>query len=192
MPRLFVALNLPDPLKDELDRLLEYLKKRTPGGELRWAKRDQFHVTLKFIGEVEDAWVPPIRSALTDVTKSTSKIALHSGSVGTFGRGDRLHTVWIGLEGEKERLSDLVGRIEEALEPIGIRKEGRGFEPHITLARVRREAPPAASQHLKRVLADAKPIREHRFAADHISLMKSTLRPDGSIYEELAVFPFTA
>jgi len=134
--------------------------------------------------------VPGIETALTDAAKGVTHHELALGELGTFG-SSRPRVVWIDLRGDLDPIRDLQERAERALNGLGYEREARRWSPHVTLARVRPEtardlarALPGAIEGV-RVPAGAIPVRE-------VSLMRSTLRPTGAVYERIAAFPLGA
>ncbi len=147
MIRLFVGIELPEELRDRLAALGEGL----PGA--RWVPAHNLHLTLRFIGEVDEALAEDLHQALESVRAPAFTQAL--GGVGTFAARGRPHTLWVGAEREPP-LVHLRDKIESALVRAGLDPEGRKFAPHVTLAK----------------LADPKPDRLHHFLAAH-SLLRA-------------------
>ncbi len=184
--RLFVALELPDEVRAALGRLQEELRP-AGAGRLRWVRPEGIHVTLKFLGEVEEKLVGQIEEALAGAV-TPFELRLQPGSLGGFG-GARLRVVWVGLEGDTDELRKLAGQIEEALAPLGFPKERRPFAAHLTIGRVRDEASSEERRQIDGLL------RRHRCALlpsmilTEVTLMRSILGPGGSTYVRLATFP---
>ena len=134
MPRLFVALDPPEEVKDALDRLCEGL----PG--IRWSDADQFHLTLRFIGEVDSHVADDIAAALGSVVFPRFEIALRGA--GRFGEGSRKGSLCVGVT-PHDRLATLHKKVDQACIRAGLPSEGRAYLPHITVARLGRAAGPA-------------------------------------------------
>lgn len=184
--RLFVAIELPGDVREALSRLQHELQRR--GLEkLRWVRPEGIHLTLKFLGVTPEAKLPPIEGALRDAVKETGTHELALGKLGTFG-GSRPRVVWVDLTGDLDAVRDLQERIEVALNLLGFEREARDWSPHVTLARVRQESVREVAGVIGPALTSVEaprnviPVRE-------VSLMRSTLRPSGAIYERVAVFP---
>ena len=184
--RLFVAIELPGEVREALGRLQHELQRR--GLEkLRWVRPEGIHLTLKFLGATPVEKVPAIEEALRDAVEGTGSHELALGKLGTFG-GSRPRVVWVDLTGDLNAIRDLQDRTEMALNPLGFEREARGWSPHVTLARVS----PESVREVAGVIAPAMsavrapsgviPVRE-------VSLMRSTLRPSGAVYERVAAFP---
>ncbi|MCB9454247.1 MAG: RNA 2',3'-cyclic phosphodiesterase, partial [Anaerolineaceae bacterium] len=140
--RLFVAIDLPDAVKDQLDGLCAGVS------GAKWVKREQMHLTLRFIGEVDAHQFKTIQSALGDIRCTPFEIALKG--VGQFPPKGRPRVLWAGITAPRT-LQQLVGSVEAALRETGIPPEERPFSPHITLARLKTPPPQeAVSQYFRR------------------------------------------
>lgn len=167
--RLFVALDLPWEPKQQLAILC--------GGitGARWVPVENFHLTLRFIGDVDAVQAEEIDHALASVR--APGFALCLTGIGTFGKSSRAVALWAGVE-RSEPLDHLQGKIETALRRAGIDRERRRFMPHVTLARLDHvaEAKVAAFVQAKNLFR-ADPV-----VMDHFTLCSSHRHPDGSIY----------
>lgn len=128
MPRLFVALDLPEWLREQLSTLTCGL----PGA--KWVKPEQMHLTLRFIGEVDGMQFKRIGDALADIKAEPFSLKLEG--IGFFPPRKKPKVVWVGLA-QNEELIRLRNRIESTLVRNGLEPEGRKFSPHITLARLK-------------------------------------------------------
>lgn len=176
MVRLFVAIDLPEDVRDRLAGLCNGL----PGA--RWVPPENMHVTLRFIGEVPDGDLPDIGDALDRVRAPAFPISL--AGVGYFGSRRRVHALWAGVE-KSPTLVDLQRKTESALQRAGLPPEERKFMPHVTLARLKdvkteRLGPWIEARNLFR----APPTIVTRFV-----LFSSFLSADGAIYQPEAEFP---
>jgi 2'-5' RNA ligase len=184
--RLFVAIELPGEVREALSRIQHELQRR--GIEkLRWVRPEGIHLTLKFLGETPAQRVPAIQEALAEAVAGINAHELSLGNLGTFG-GSRPRVLWIDLTGDLDTVRELQERTETALNALGFAREARGWSPHVTLARVRPEAARDIAGVITAAMAGVNappgviPVRE-------LSLMRSTLRPSGAVYERIAAFP---
>jgi RNA 2',3'-cyclic 3'-phosphodiesterase len=184
--RLFIAIELPGEVRDALSRLQHELQ-RHGLEKLRWVRPEAIHLTLKFLGTTPAEKVPAIESALTEAVEGIEVDTLTLGKVGTFG-GNRPRVLWMDLAGGLDRVRRLQEQVEMATEKLGFPREARGWSPHITLGRVRPETAREAAGAMPSAIGAVKPpagtipLRE-------VSLMRSTLRPSGAVYERVAAFP---
>lgn len=130
--RLFVALALPAALKAQLALLAGGI----PGA--RWVPPENYHLTLRFIGEVEGWQAQEVDDALAAIRARPFELSLRG--LGTFEKAGRIQALWVGVE-RTEGLSFLQSKVETALQRIGLEPERRRFAPHVTLARTEK-APP--------------------------------------------------
>jgi RNA 2',3'-cyclic 3'-phosphodiesterase len=185
--RLFVAIELPGEVREALGRLQHELQQR--GLEkLRWVRPEGIHLTLKFLGATPAEKVPAIDEALRHVTEGIARHVVSLNRLGRFGRWRRLSVVWVGLAGNLTQLGHLQLRVDRALRGLGFPSDDRKFEPHLTLARVPFKLATELSDPAD-VALRAVAVQAIEFEVREISLMQSTLRPSGAIYERVAAFP---
>jgi RNA 2',3'-cyclic 3'-phosphodiesterase len=166
--RLFAALALPE----EVARPLLLMQAGVPGA--RWQRREQLHLTLRFIGEVDGAKAVAIDEALATI--AAPGFTLELKGVGSFG-GKIPRDLWAGVAG-CEPLLHLNRKIESALQRIGLPAEPRKFTPHVTLARLRNSPRGAVIDYL----TDHALYASLPFAVTAFALYSSKLTSDGSIY----------
>ncbi len=132
--RVFVSVNVGEPSKSELVRWMHKQALTLP--KLRWTPDEQLHVTVKFLGEVDDRDIPPICEMLAECCEQFPEFDLSTGPLGTFPTGKAARVLWIGVQDPSLTLHRLFEDLERRLESVGIPPEGRQFQPHITLARI--------------------------------------------------------
>ncbi|MFW5748023.1 MAG: RNA 2',3'-cyclic phosphodiesterase [Chloroflexota bacterium] len=173
MPRLFVAIELPDAVTSRAAAL------KTAIPTARWVRPEHMHITLRFIGEVEDDRVEPIKSALATVKATAFDITL--GSVGRFPPSPKKapRVLWVGID-KNPALVALHNRVEAALARAGIKPErGKDFNPHLTLARLKTHKPtPEADTFLTAQTGFMAGI----FTVECFVLIESVLSADGPQY----------
>ena len=175
MHRLFVALRPPREMRQTLIGLMGGV----PGA--RWQGDDQLHVTLSFIGEVDRPEADDIASALAAIDGPRPTIALQGA--GSFDHKGHVHSIWAGIAPDAG-LKQLHDRINRALLTAGARPEQRAFRPHITLARLGREAGP-----LTPFLAGIAGLASAPVTLDAFLLFESRLGHHGASYEAVARYP---
>jgi len=178
MLRLFVGIDFPPELKLRLSLLC--------GGVAgaKWVDPGNFHLTLRFIGEVDEGVAADVDEAL--VRLKARRFAVQLAGVGMFGNG-KPRQLWVGVEREPA-LGALQGKIELALIRAGLPPEPRKFAPHVTLARLREPSP----GDLQRFLAANACFRAEPLAVARFSLIASYPTKSGSVYEDQADYPLTA
>ena len=172
MIRLFVGLGLPEPLRETLSMM----ERGIPGA--RWIEADNYHVTLRFIGEVAEDRAEDIDSALGAV--QAPPFALSLAGAGHFGKLRKARSVWAGVEAS-EPLNHLQARVESAIVRAGNAPEERRFKPHVTLARIKGET----GHHLANFLSEHGDFRAPPFEVDAFQLYESQLTRHGPVYRSL-------
>jgi 2'-5' RNA ligase len=180
MIRAFIAIDVPaaPPLKPVLARLSRM------GRAVRLVPDGPLHITLKFLGDIDPAFVPQVTQAISRAAHDCREFNLQLRGLGAFPDAQRPNVIWVGSDDAPE-MKGLVQRMEDELSTIGIPRESRAFHPHATLARVKAR-PPAD-------LADLL----HAHAATHfgnagvkeVKLYQSELMPQGPRYTVLARIP---
>ena len=132
MVRLFVALPIDDGLRDQLADLAGGI----PGA--RWVPPENYHLTLRFIGEVENVLADELDQALSTIRARPFELTLRG--VDVFEKAGRIHALYVGVE-RNERLLHLQSKVETALQRAGLPPERKRFAPHVTLARTDKAAP---------------------------------------------------
>lgn len=185
--RLFVAVDLPQDVREALDRLQSDLRRRDLSS-LRWVRPEGIHLTLKFLGDTPAHQVPVIEEAVAGAVRGAPPFRLVLGRPGTFGsrRGPRV--LWVDLAADVGRLRELQAAVERALAEAGFPPEEREYSPHLTLARVRQPPAPGMADRVSRALEAVSPPRAE-FEVEEVVLMRTRLQPSGAVYERLAGFP---
>lgn len=182
--RTFIAANLTDTLKAALSQVQEALKAR--GADVGWVKPENLHITLKFLGEVEEARLPVLSEAIASSLRGTSPFPLALGGLGAFPDLRFPRVIWIGVKRGAKELSALQARLEEGLQRIGFSPEDRPFSPHLTLGRVR--SPRGRGALVEGLKALEVPILGEMIL-ESVDLMRSQLHPTGAIYTIIQSFP---
>lgn len=176
MQRLFVALAMPEDIRDRLAGPRAGL----PGA--RWVPPENLHLTLRFVGEADGAAARDAADALSRIDAGGFDLAL--SGVGAFESGGRARSVWAGTEPEPA-LDALQRKVDGALARAGVRMDTRRFRPHVTLARFSG----ARAARLGPWLAANGLFRAGPFAVEGFTLFESALGRGGSVYRPLVEFP---
>lgn len=178
--RTFIAVELPDALRAQLEHFIARLREDSPI-PVKWVNPSGIHLTLKFLGNIAPNTVPAIAGAIEAAAQDIAPFRLHTGATGVFPNAQRAQVAWVGLEGDVECLAGLQRRLETNLSRLGFAPEARAFTPHLTLARLNRQTPPAARQGFGEMICKASfdPVT---IEVDALSLIKSQLSRAGAIY----------
>jgi 2'-5' RNA ligase len=175
--RLFYALELDGALRTALDHALAPLRVVEP--DLAWVHADKLHLTMKFLGDVDERDVERLTAAADGVANGHRPFEMTIGGVGAFPNFRRGRVVWVGVESDP-RLELFHHDLEVACAEAGFEVEGRPFRPHITVARMRSALP------IERARLFARAARRVAYAASEpvraLSLLESTMASGGSRY----------
>jgi 2'-5' RNA ligase len=181
--RLFVALDFPDEVRSAIRDLIAKLKPLARNA--RWVRPEAMHITLKFIGETDDAKADSIRAALAPI-HSPQPVDMHFRGVGFFPDERRPRVAWCGVEASPN-LAQLAADVEGALEPLGISRETRAFVPHLTMARFQS---PGRLDELIRAAKESAALDFGTARETDFHLFQSILKPSGAEYKRLATYAF--
>jgi 2'-5' RNA ligase len=170
--RGFLALEIPQEIITYLGTVSDRLAKRV--SDVRWVRNEGIHITVKFLGEIEEGMAGLMRDALVPVGRHHGPVMVRLGQLDAFPTRRSARVVVIKLREGIEAIRAILSEIEERLEAIPVEREKRGLAPHITLGR--RRAPKPFPN------GDPMPIEEKAFSIDDLVLFKSTLTPGGAIY----------
>jgi 2'-5' RNA ligase len=177
--RLFVALELPDEVKDQLVAL------KTDLPDAVWVKRPALHLTLRFLGDrIDPIRLTPIQLALASIRAESFSLALRG--TGRFPSGARrpARVLWVGLT-ESPPLLTLHAAVEQALASADFPPEDRPFSPHITLARLKGDQ---TAPQIERFLDRQRGFHSDAFTVSSFHLMSSVLTPEGPNYRHEGTF----
>jgi RNA 2',3'-cyclic 3'-phosphodiesterase len=179
MIRLFVAIPLPEEIQDRVGQLCGGLT------HARWVDPENYHITLRFIGEVDESRFDDIDAALSVVRAPAFRLKL--SGVDSFGNNNGVRSIWVGVEREP-LLFHLRDKIESALVRTGLDPQTQKFKPHVTLTRSRQRGDQRLGEFIARnSLFQAEPFSVHDF-----TLFSSFLTQNGSIYTPERVYPLTS
>ena len=176
--RLFIAVDIPEKVKDELISYQKYLK--TNGFHARWVSKENIHLTLAFLGEVDEKNIDVYVDIMTATISNFDKFTIAVGSPGCFSSRGDARVIWAGLAGNIDVLKTLQAGLSMGLKRHGY-VEDKHFQAHLTLGREGMNLP------LYKELSSAwKWNSDMRFEVRNIILFSSELRSGGPIYSEVA------
>jgi len=183
--RLFVAIALPAAAAGELDSAVAPLRLAWP--ELRWTGRDAWHLTLAFLGEVDEELIGKLGERLQRAAAHHARLSLSLGGAGAFPTAARARVLWTGIRGDRRGLAALAASVAAGARRAGAppAQEGRRYEPHLTLARCR------APADVQTLVATLGGFAGTPWTAGEIYLIRSRLQ-DQPRYETLGAWPMLA
>lgn len=177
--RLFIALPVPAEVREEIGRAQGRLRREAPRGAVRWTRPEQFHVTLKFLGDFPSAQLEALKQAVSGACAGVAPMALAARGIGFFPNASKPRVLWAGASDSEGRLAELHRRIHAAVLPFAPADSSERFSSHITLGRFK----PGRYGSLERFLECAEVLRSKTFGewrADEVEIVRSILTPDGA------------
>jgi len=179
--RAFIAVDLDSFVIEKLCQAIGELKLLLP--TVRWVAPQNFHFTLKFLGDIDESQVEAIGAALVEALCPFSRLSINAKGLGVFPDLRRPRVLWVGLAGND--LTALAARVESALEPLGFAAEQRPFTPHLTIGRWRQYD--RAPKSLGEALAGWRNREFGESTIDNVVFYQSVLEPKGATYHTLRV-----
>lgn len=186
--RAFLALPIPDAVKTEIERAQEELRLALPKHCARWTKREQFHLTLRFLGDVATTRVAELTEAVGVACSGFPALKLRAERIGGFPDLRFPRVVWVWVHDAADQLAALQRAVAQATAPFAESQAEKDFSGHVTLARTKEIKRPQGD-----ILAKLAHSMAGRFfgewTADRVELMRSELSPDGARHSVVATFP---
>ena len=182
--RLFVAIELPEDIREELVAVEEKLKNFF---KAKWVAKDTIHLTLKFLGDVEEKMLEDIKKTVSEISQKNHRFDLTLKDTGGFPNLEMPRVLWIGVEQGKKNTMGVMEQLEKELTKFGIKPEKREKSPHITIGRVK-----GLAQRDTKKKEDIHKLtyKSRVFRADAVSLIQSVLTPSGAVYTVLGQYLF--
>ncbi|MCK5077219.1 MAG: RNA 2',3'-cyclic phosphodiesterase [Calditrichia bacterium] len=178
--RTFIAIEIPENIKENILQVIEQVKSSYP--KIAWTKTTAYHLTLKFLGEVEENMIDPISEKIEGIAGNFTPFKIDVEGVGVFPNKRAPKILWAGLYMPDDSLLELQAKIEDSLYDLNFEKEKRKFKPHLTLGRVKRKMPPEFADEFFKCS-----LPKQTFTVDKIIVMKSELKPTGAVYTRMKV-----
>jgi 2'-5' RNA ligase len=185
--RLFFALKVSDAIKADIAAAVQAFPLRNP--PWRWIPTGNMHLTLKFLGEVDERILPDLNAVAEDAAKQVKPFRVAYGAFGGFPNLSNPRVIFFEAKEGKRGLSEIAHLLESGVEPLGIDREKRPFTAHLTLARIKEPLPRGMVERLATVPALPPTAVQD---VDRFVLMQSHLAREGATYEEMGSFPIGA
>lgn len=180
--RLFIAVDIAEAVRAAVAG--QMVRLREANCDVGWVKPENFHLTLKFLGETPDERLDDIRTALDRVSLPRAAFEVELRGMGCFPERGAPRVVWAGVGDGEDALVAVARDVEGAMEGLGFPRERREFAAHLTIGRVRS---PHGAERLRRLLEGEADTGFGRCVVEQIRLYKSILASGGSIYEMMHV-----
>ena len=189
--RLFIALTVPEDVKTEIEKAQAALRRALPEGRVRWTKREQLHLTLKFLGNVAAPQVEPLVEAVRGACPGFAALELRAERIGFFPDLRSPRVVWVGVSDPPGQLPFLQHAIEVATRDFTAEESKERFTGHVTVGRfkgLRR----AEAEVLAGLASGLATKFFGTWRADKVEIIRSQLSPAGARYTTLAVIPLAS
>ncbi|HOP86022.1 MAG TPA: RNA 2',3'-cyclic phosphodiesterase [Syntrophorhabdaceae bacterium] len=173
--RAFIAFELPVDIKNYLSSIINTMSSSVKG--VKWVSDEGLHITMKFLGEIEDKKIIQIKETLLPIENQYRPFDLIISRIDAFPNKKRPRVIVVELKNGIDIINNIFQDIENLLEKLGFEKESRTFKPHITLGRMRTPMP-----LLEKFIPN---LEEKAFKAEDLVLFKSTLTNKGAIYDPI-------
>ncbi len=178
--RSFIAVEIPEQVRSDITRIINRFARED--FSVKWVKHENLHITLLFLGDIDNNFLENSIKALTDISGKEKSFDMSLKGLGAFPSPKSPRVIWIGAETGAKELSSLQEKIETAFTQIGYKPEEKKFHPHLTIGRVRERLSIADKIFTTEF---SSPV----FIIESLVLFKSTLTPQGPIYEKIKTFP---
>ena len=188
--RLFVAIAVPPEVRAEIGRAQSQLQRHSPPGAIRWTRPEQFHVTLKFLGDVPATSVAALEKSAAGECAGFAPMKLSARGIGFFPNERKPRVIWVGADDDRRQLAELYRKMDEALRWLAPADKPERFSGHITLGRFKPGQPAATSRLLERVAV----LRDRHFGdwlAGEVEIIRSELTSTGATHTPIASLPLT-
>jgi 2'-5' RNA ligase len=185
--RSFLAFELPEEIKAIVTRVSGEIRKSSL--EVRWVRPEFIHLTVVFMGDIESEQIAPIGESVSAVCSQHSPFTISLKPMGCFPNTRNPRVIWLGIEGDLERMSRFRDDLQHALSPFGIKEEERAFRPHLTLGRFKK--PSKRQTELDQLLAKYKELSSPARTLSELVLFRSDLKPGGAVYTKMVSWPLS-
>ena len=174
--RLFIAIELPSNVRRTLADHIQRLRKALPEASASWAREENLHLTLRFLGDTELIRVEALSQAIQRAANAAEPFEINIESCGAFPPNGAPRVLWVGVQDPRGQLASLQRKLEDECANVGFAREQRPFRPHLTIARIRNpRGGPRLGQAHKEAGFDPETV-----VVSHLALIRSELLSNGS------------
>lgn len=178
--RTFVAVEINEEIRKGLSDLITRLK--TSGAGVKWVAPENIHITLKFLGYIEDTQVAAVSDHIRKAAAPINAFTVAIKHLGAFPNTKRPRVIFVVAHEKGNNLATIYSRLDDSLTELGIEKDGREFKPHLTIGRVK------SPKNLTALMDAMDPLKVSSFGqqvVESVALMQSDLKPTGPVYKKL-------
>ncbi len=180
--RTFIAVDVPDEVKEQIGEYIQSIK-TTMDKNIKWVNPKNLHFTIKFLGEIRKSELPALKDCVQRTAAEFDRFLIELSGLGVFPNENNPRVFWVGTDIGGDSMLDIFHDLENMLEKCGYDRDSKTFSPHLTIGRVKK--------YKKATMPERIIDFDHAgFEAKGLSIIKSTLTPDGPIYENIFSCPF--
>ena len=180
--RLFIAVDISDEARRLAAEHIDKMRQNAKDVRVGWEKPEKLHVTLKFLGNVDEENVGAVSDAVAAIASDHRPFEMAIAGTGAFPNGRQPRVLWLGVENADGALAQLAADVDMRLSEIGFEKEKRRFSPHLTIARIRE---PQKAKRLSEVHLQSRFVSQP-FTVGELVVYQSQLQPTGSVYNAIS------
>lgn len=185
--RSFLAFELPQEIKSIVTRVSEEIRKSPL--DVRWVRPEFIHLTVVFMGGVQSEKIPSMGEATGAVCANHTPFRISLKPMGCFPNSRNPRVIWLGIDGDLERMSRFRDDLQRALLSFGIKEEEKAFRPHLTLGRFKK--PAKRQTELEQMLARYRDLSSPACTLGELVLFRSDLKPGGAVYIKMLSWPLS-
>ncbi|MEJ2724495.1 MAG: RNA 2',3'-cyclic phosphodiesterase [Deltaproteobacteria bacterium] len=185
--RSFLAFELPGDIRSVVDRVAGEVRRSSL--DVRWVKAENIHITVIFLGSVNTQDLEGIKKGAEEICLRYRPFDIALAGVGCFPNTRNPRVVWLGVEGDLDRMAPFRDDLQEKLVPFGIKGEKRPFRPHLTLGRFKKQG--KSDGRLLEILSKYKELTSPVCSLNELVLFKSDLKPGGAVYTKMLSWPLS-
>lgn len=177
--RTFIAVELAKDILEKIDDFIFKTYREIDKNKISWVKKENLHITLKFLGEINENQIEVVKFVLKDVSKNFKEFTIFLEGLGFFPNLKFPKVIWIGIKKHEDKLKLLASLIEESLSKHGFLKEKKEFIPHLTIARIKQ------IKKINEIISYAEKYKSQTFGISEIksiTFFQSILKPEGPQY----------
>jgi 2'-5' RNA ligase len=185
MLRLFLAFAIPESIRARLKQRQQELRPLLPSPAVRWTKPEQFHLTLKFLGNVPVSEFPALKETVRALCTSLPPLSLRAQGLGFFPNHSSPRVFWVGIKSDNDLLLEFQRKLDASTRPFSEKHEDQKFTPHVTLARFEKLPRGTTERFSEHIIANEN---FGDWTAREVKLIQSTLSPTGATHAILEAF----
>lgn len=182
--RTFIAVDFPPNTLEKIADITGFFKTLTPEKTLKWVETENLHLTIKFLGEIDEQTAAQVKRTLSVALKDQHSFEIEISGLGMYPNKNKPRVIWLGITGAGP-LADIYKVTNHELAKLEIQPEQRPFSPHLTIARIRRNTDHKAAQQIGEILSKYQVDPLGTITITQVHLYQSDLTPSGPIYTRL-------